>query len=117
MTCSSRSPGSVTALRRWATGRGNADTGILRQPPLHLRILFLPFTRNKRAPGDVAAQLLGLLADGAWTPGVSAFADRNGRFVPAPFVTDARRQADVLRVRQALLSEALGGRPAPARAG
>lgn len=89
-------------------GPGNVDTEILRELPWTTRALFFPFTRNKRAPQQVAAQLLDLLADDQWSPAQAGFAGKRGRFRPDPFVTDPARQRDLLAVSGALARQALG---------
>lgn len=89
-------------------GPGNVDTGILRELPWTTRALFFPFTRNKRTPQQAADQIVGLLADDGWAPGSASFAGRSGRFAADPFVTDPRRQADVIAVSTELTRRALG---------
>ncbi|MGN6242421.1 MAG: SDR family NAD(P)-dependent oxidoreductase [Motilibacteraceae bacterium] len=88
-------------------GPGNADTGILRELPWTTRLLFFPFTRNKRSPQQVADQLVGLLTDGHWSPSAAGFATKKGRFPAAAFVADRRRQEQVLAVSTALTERAL----------
>lgn len=88
-------------------GPGNADTGILRELPWTTRVLFFPFTRNKRSPQQVADQLVELLTDGHWSPSAAGFAHKKGRFPAAAFVADRRRQEQVLAVSTALTERAL----------
>lgn len=88
-------------------GPGNADTGILRELPLSTRVLFFPFTRNKRKPEQVADQLVGLLTDAHWSPTSAGYANKKGRFSADAFVTDPRRQAQVLAISTALTERAL----------
>lgn len=88
-------------------GPGNTDTGILREIDLRTRVLFYPFTRFKRTPEQVAAQLLDLLTDDAWSVGEPGFAGRRGRFAADPFVLDRRRQDAVVAMSEALAARAL----------
>lgn len=88
-------------------GPGNVETGILRELPLATRVMFFPFTRNKRSPEQVAAQLVGLLGDDQWSTETATFAGKKGRFAPDPFLTDQRRQRDVIAISEALARRAL----------
>lgn len=88
-------------------GPGNVDTGILRELPLSTRILFFPFTRNKRTPQQAAEQLSGLLTAPDWRPGTVGFANKKGRFVAPAFLNDAQRQADVITISTELAHRAL----------
>jgi hypothetical protein len=72
------------------------------------RILFFPFTRNKRTPQQAADQLTGLLTSPGWTPGVAGFANKKGRFETPAFINDPQRQADVITVSTELARRALG---------
>lgn len=89
-------------------GPGNVDTGILRELPVSTRILFFPFTRNKRSPQQAADQLTGLLTSPGWTPGTAGFANKKGRFETPAFINDPQRQADVITVSTELARRALG---------
>lgn len=89
-------------------GPGNVDTGILRELPLSSRVLFFPFTRNKRTPQQAADQLSGLLSSPDWRPGEVGFANKKGRFVTPAFINDAQRQANVITISTELARQALG---------
>lgn len=91
-------------------GPGNTATDILRELPWTTRALFFPFTRNKRTPEQVASQLLELIGDDHWSSTTAGFAGRSGRFQPDPFVTDPRRQREVLAISQALADHTLSDR-------
>lgn len=100
--------GARYGLSALGYGPGNVDTGILRELPLRTRILFFPFTRNKRTPQQAADQLMALLAEPEWSEHQAAWANKNGRFTASAFITDFKRQADLITASKELAHRALG---------
>ncbi|MET9118898.1 SDR family NAD(P)-dependent oxidoreductase [Streptomyces longwoodensis] len=90
-------------------GPGAVNTSIRREVPKILQAVMKPFyARATRQPQDTAADLLALLVDEPTPPSSVTFANRDGRFGPAAYLTDPRRQDDLISVSDALARQAAG---------
>lgn len=96
-------------VRAVGYGPGSVRTQIRREVPAAARVALAPFfALRTRRPEAVAEQLVGIL-EGELPQGRAVWFGRRGAFDASPYVTDARRQADLLRVSLALLEQARGG--------
>ena len=89
-------------------GPGSVRTQIRREVPGAIQRLMAPFFMfTTRDPQDVADQLVEILTDPSLPNDRASWFNKKGRFAPAPFITDTRRQTDLLNASLALLRQAL----------
>lgn len=94
-------------------GPGSVRTQIRREVPRAIQKVMTPFFMfTTRDPHDVAAQLVHILTDPSLPKDHASWFNKKGRFAPAPFIEDTRRQRDLLTTSLALLRHALSGEPA-----
>lgn len=94
-------------------GPGSVRTQIRREVPRAIQTVMAPlFMFTTRDPHDVADQLVRILTDPTLPKDHASWFNKKGRFVPAPFIEDTRRQRALLTTSLDLLRQALSGEPA-----
>lgn len=89
-------------------GPGAVATNIRREVPAIARAVLGPlYALATRRPEEAAADVVAALTDPDIPPGSATFRTRRGPFPPDPFVTDTRRQQDLLTVSETLTTRAL----------
>lgn len=86
-------------------GPGSVDTNIRREIPKVIRMLMKPFFYwTTRQPEHVAADLLNIMASDRHFPGHYYFYNKSGAFAPSEFITNKKRQQDLLNTTLQLLN-------------
>lgn len=89
-------------------GPGAVDTSIRRDiPRLALAVLGPLYARTTRTPERAAADVVTAFDDPGLAPGTASFRNRSGGFPPSGYVTDPRRQQELMAVSEALVARAL----------
>jgi NAD(P)-dependent dehydrogenase (short-subunit alcohol dehydrogenase family) len=89
-------------------GPGAVDTAIRREVPAVARAVLRPlYALATRRPEQAAADVVAALTDPGLPQGSATFRNRRGAFPPSPYVTDRRRQDDLLAVSDELVRRAL----------
>ncbi|MEM9888020.1 MAG: SDR family NAD(P)-dependent oxidoreductase [Bacteroidota bacterium] len=83
-------------------GPGSVDTSIRREIPKWIRVVMKPFFKTRKAQ-EVAHQLVAILADQSHKPPATYFYNKNGKFEPSAFITNRKRQQELLTVSQKLI--------------
>lgn len=95
-------------------GPGAVDTGIRREIPRVARAVLRPvYARATRRPEQAAADVVAALTDPGLAPRTATFRNRHGTFPPSDYVTDLRRQQELLAVSDELIDRALRRTPPP----
>ncbi|RZU51179.1 dehydrogenase/reductase SDR family protein 13 [Krasilnikovia cinnamomea] len=95
-------------------GPGAVDTNIRREVPAIARALLRPFyALATRRPEEAAADVVAAATDQRVEPGTASFRNRRGAFPAPAYVTDERRQHELLGVSAELVRRALDRPTAP----
>ncbi|MEM6721237.1 MAG: SDR family NAD(P)-dependent oxidoreductase [Bacteroidota bacterium] len=89
-------------------GPGSVDTSIRREIPKFFRAVMKPFFYfSTRKPEDVAQHFVEILSANNLKFGNSYFYNKMGQFEISDFITDKKRQSDLLHISKTLSQKAL----------